>query len=1374
MKNLIDNAKDESIKLGLKIGEPLSTEQKENLSKDIVWYELGEFSGEKVLIPKVYLSKKTLSTINGDSRTKIVGTNLVNIQSNELYNSGLIGSNETTFVKGNNIFNRTLTNQIGEIKGNKTTLVAAKDIENIGGKLLGKEELTLISKDGDILNSATTSEFNQNFGEVNRSEYSQIKDVGEISSEGKLDIVANNYISTSSKTNAKDLNILAKEDVKISSQEVSGEQKFGKDGNNFVAYEFTKNIGSNVNAENINITAKNVDIKGSDVVAEKGLNISAKENINLIATNDSEYNEKQSKENKGFGRKKSSVDVSYTTNHTATNLIGDNVRLESGKDVVVLGSNIGSSENGEISIKADGNIIQAGVKDTDYHYSKTSKTGVFGLSKKSKETKEYKEKAILSTTAAGDNGVLYDSKNNLVLEGVNVISSGTVTLKGNEVALLPTKETSTSETVESKRIIGGKGLSLISGKTNLNREENLTNVQSEISGNNVNVLADKNIDAVAVNISAKNDINLKAKENVNILATDDVSMNKSAEHKYGIKPFASINGLKFEAGIKGNNSKTKEDNFSTTVKGSQLNADNINIVSGKDTNIEASKLTSNKTEISTGGELNILTRDEVSNASLKTENSEAKVALKIDLSGIKDTVKSVKDVVAGVRDLPKAGKFAMNLTKGKGLDESLAGNEKGIEEVSRIFKGPSSGGVSAGIFAGVNIDRIKQNSESSRAIGSELISNDKINLNSNKNTNVEGSLIKANEISIISKQDVNIRSGKSTSKSKESSESLGGEVNILTGGVGVNTGYNKNKSESLTNSNSLVEGDKITVTTNDLNIKGGNVIGNEVDISAKNLTVESVQDTEKRKGQGFNISGGVSGDGSTSGNAGIGVNKNDYVKEWVNNQSSIIGKEKSDITVEDITKVVGAVIGGEDTTLKTGKLEYSNINDKEKGRGIGVNTSIGISTQNVYNEKEPNNPDKETKIIHSDSISYDSINREQINRATIGKGKIIVDGKETNPDINRDESKSQEVTKDVVVDNTNISYSTNSPEWSLASIQDILGEDMKELIVVPVAELNKKLKLYEKYDFFKSDVAFYKIVAEKTEDNKLVKKLEKIDKDTILGKKSIVHTNGMNTNLEEAVDEVIRLYTQEGIGDEEYQGIELGERKEFILIHNETHGTYSDFLESVIDKFGIKGDRKIYNNASKEVGEFIFLNRNNIEESSTYSQGNIMWRAGMEHVEEKYGIGALKTIKTKQYTSIGSPLNAKEMISFLKEKGMVESSHNVVIKNDNLDYVASLLGFNPKTIKGTDAAISDKIKEGNTEIFLPHKGYSQGSKPAFDIKYATWQKPLLLFDSVLKIFNTKTYYDKDKKEIIINPDADDFRKENIENMNSNIWHIIHD
>ena len=43
--------------------------------------------------------------------------------------------------------------------------------------------------------------------------------------------------------------------------------------------------------------------------------------------------------------------------------------------------------------------------------------------------------------------------------------------------------------------------------------------------------------------------------------------------------------------------------------------------------------------------------------------------------------------------------------------------------------------------------------------------------------------------------------------------------------------------------------------------------------------------------------------------------------------------------------------------------------------------------------------------------------REQINRATIGAGTIIVDGKTVNPNINRDESKTQIVTKDINVGN---------------------------------------------------------------------------------------------------------------------------------------------------------------------------------------------------------------------------------------------------------------------------------------------------------------------------------------------------------------------
>lgn len=49
----------------------------------------------------------------------------------------------------------------------------------------------------------------------------------------------------------------------------------------------------------------------------------------------------------------------------------------------------------------------------------------------------------------------------------------------------------------------------------------------------------------------------------------------------------------------------------------------------------------------------------------------------------------------------------------------------------------------------------------------------------------------------------------------------------------------------------------------------------------------------------------------------------------MNEQSSIIGKNSANITVEGKTNFIGSVIGGGNTTLRTGELEYSDIHDKD-------------------------------------------------------------------------------------------------------------------------------------------------------------------------------------------------------------------------------------------------------------------------------------------------------------------------------------------------------------------------------------------------------------------------------------------------------------
>ena len=105
------------------------------------------------------------------------------------------------------------------------------------------------------------------------------------------------------------------------------------------------------------------------------------------------------------------------------------------------------------------------------------------------------------------------------------------------------------------------------------------------------------------------------------------------------------------------------------------------------------------------------------------------------------------------------------------------------------------------------------------------------------------------------------------------------------------------------------------------------------------------------------------------------------------------------------TNLIGSVIGGENTTLRTGELEYSDIHDKDKGYNFGINGSVSFSK----NDKD------EWNISKSIGANYGVTDREQINRATIGAGTVIVDGKTVNPNINRDESKTQIVTRDINV-----------------------------------------------------------------------------------------------------------------------------------------------------------------------------------------------------------------------------------------------------------------------------------------------------------------------------------------------------------------------
>ena len=145
-----------------------------------------------------------------------------------------------------------------------------------------------------------------------------------------------------------------------------------------------------------------------------------------------------------------------------------------------------------------------------------------GLTSKSIMDENYAEKAILSATLGGDKGLTYDSKNNLILSGVKVVSSGSIDLKGKNVEINPLETKSYNKHKEVKRGFSGsfspKGISVSYGKDKLESKTDILNQTASqiISNKDINIEATDKVKAKSVDIYAKNDVNISGDNGVEI------------------------------------------------------------------------------------------------------------------------------------------------------------------------------------------------------------------------------------------------------------------------------------------------------------------------------------------------------------------------------------------------------------------------------------------------------------------------------------------------------------------------------------------------------------------------------------------------------------------------------------------------------------------------------------------------------------------------------------------------------------------------------------------------------------------------------------------------------------------------------------------
>ena len=952
-----------------------------------------------VLVDNRQTSKEKPSIIAGKTETIIKAKDFINTSL-----IGKVGQGITYIELTGQGINASIGDNIAKIEGQKVSVEGNKGVANIGAVISGTEITRVTSEKGKILNESSivsgTTENIRNIGKIEGN--------GIVYLEGKeIENVAGNIggaggtLLKSTEGNIEDKTITLVDNRKgvtetyTEMREVKPKRKWWRRRDEYFerkedekpepkkyeqvqVYKYwdivnkTKTVSGVIGngKDTILDSAKDLILESSDIRAKDDIALNAKNHILMLSTVNTEYKfrtETTSRKRRFGGRK------TTTKTWIEDNVYANPVELTSGgyilinykgkgkaadnKGIFAQGVNFNAKKG--IIAKSDGNIYIQGVKDNlnSIYDSHTTKS-FLGI--KYKRTSDYvsdNSEKYKHSQLYGESGVTLDSQGRLRVEGIDIQTIGPVYLKGVKgVEILSGNEISSRYEVHTSKNfkIGSDKVLKIEQNKNTKEIDTIKSIGSIINskGSMVTIEGDKVV-SVGSKIGAAGDINLIGEHGVVIKDGENFVKIREQNEKMRANLFASwsLKNLSAGIGVEATYNKTNEGKtIVTPEKNTFVTNKNIYITSSEG-NVLLQGDFGAKEDINVKAEKGkIYIKDSKSEVLTDSKSVNARVALTLgtSLSGLKDTLKSSFNVVKNSKELLKMPKIAKKLLSGKDLNEALAGNEGAIEEANLIANGPKSGNAETGLYLSGSLTNTKQSTKIINSIGSNLIAKNNITLKSGDDINLTMVNIISKNIFIDALKNINIYAGKSTVESRESTKSLSGSYNLLTDQFSIGAGVTKDELKAENYSNSKIIGENINIKGKDLTIKGANIIGNTVNINVANLHLESLQDKLKSTHKGFNTSGGSSSLGiGKEYSAGLGMEYGNRDKAWVNEQSSIIGRNSANINVAGKTKLVGSVIGGANTILRTGKLEYSDIYDKDKGYDIGLNTNASFSLKRM-------------------------------------------------------------------------------------------------------------------------------------------------------------------------------------------------------------------------------------------------------------------------------------------------------------------------------------------------------------------------------------------------------------------------------------------
>lgn len=735
---------------------------------------------------------------------------------------------------------------------------------------------------------------------------------------------------------------------------------------------------------------QNLTLEASNKITNKGANLTAGKGLQLNA-NDVDIVTVANEKHVAVAYGSSSAEI-HDVQHQQSALSGENIRLNTKKDISIAGG-ILSAKN-DVDLNAKGDVNLTAVKDL---YSEESEVGNRGGSYYN-HNKQVDE-AVKGTTIAAKNDISIASGKDINIKGSNVASEAG---KADLIAENSINIANATEYHERLHEEHNKVSGLLSSKTTdiYDYSKQNTVVGSNVSAGELAISSKKDTNITGSNVVADNDVSVKTGGNLNIGSAEQTSESEYIKSVKKSGVFAG-GGLGFTIGKE--KQKDQYANQNTEQVGSTVGSvkGNVNLDADKAVNVKGSTVVAGKNINITGENVKIENSDSIYNAQEKHEFKRTGLSVSVGGAYV-DVVNNAANSVKHATDVEDKRLGALVAVKG------YKDADKAIKNIKSNGSGKVNENLSINVSLGTTKSKSESNSTTTVANASEVKAGGDVNVTSTKkDINITGSNVEGKDVTLNAKENLNITASKNTNKteqnSKSSSASVGASLELGKGpsysiSGSMSKGEVSANSTTYNESNVTANEDLSFTSGKDTNVKGGKLSGEKVTGNVGgSLNIESKQDSNsyKENNKSVGASVGLGSNKAVSGSASVG--KIDSKYESVTDQSGIYaGKEGFDIGVGQNTDLKGGIISStadaDKNKLSTGTLTFEDIQNKADYKAGGAGIKVNKNNDAEYNEKG----------ITPDIGMPASGEAESTTKATISKGTIEIRDKENQKqDINK-------------------------------------------------------------------------------------------------------------------------------------------------------------------------------------------------------------------------------------------------------------------------------------------------------------------------------------------------------------------------------------